>query len=101
VVDVLILDKYADALVVESLKFRNRMVFKGYLRWKAVLKGYRVLMTLFKLDRLTALEIASFLENEFLEGFIYGKDYDGRTTGLPWEALYHSALYKGVSSNGT
>ena len=85
-------DVHIRSLVIESLKFRNKMVLRGYLRWKAILRGYRALMRLFNLDRLTALEIASFLKDELMEGFLYGKDYDG-TRGLPWEALYHDAIY--------
>jgi len=91
----LVLDDSVHRLVVETLTVRNRKFFKGYLACKSRLRGWRYLSIVLRLDDLDARALAWWLEDEFLQAFIYGKEYWYYTDKLaPWEALYHQGVVR-------
>jgi len=93
--DNLVLDDSVYRLEIETLQVRKKQFFKGYLACKSRLKAWRYLGLVLGLDDLDARALAWWLEDEFLQAFIYGKEYGYYTDKLaPWEALYHQGVVR-------
>ena len=88
-----LLDNNIYRLVVEALKERNKRYFRGYVVCKRKLRAWRYLALVLGLDEVNARALSWWLEDEFLQAFLYGKNY-GYCRGelAPWESLYHQGV---------